>query len=114
MTHYSNTGNPVDFPKPLPRTTIMFMFPPHPKNKFKFCFEMRDFGGEQRAELESWCLEDPENRRWGNMGYVECQKDEDAIQFILTWGIRWHKKARVLDKETRSELNYSRVGLNNV
>lgn len=102
----------------MQRTTIVCMFPPHPKNKFKYCFEMRDYGGEQRAELEQWCLEDPINRRWGNMGYVECQKDEDAIEMILTWGInlpqRIPKTPKVIDNETKSKLGYSRVGLGNV
>lgn len=107
--------------KPLPRTTIQCMFPPHPKNKFKYCFEMSDYGGEQRAELEQWCLQDPENRRWGNMGYVECKKDEDVIHMITTWGINLPRRARrvvrtpkVLDNETKSELGYSRIGLRNV
>lgn len=102
--------------KPLPRTTIRYMFPPHPKNKFKYCFEMRHYGGNERTELEQWCLADPENRRWGNMGYVECQKDSDAIEFITTWGINWKhksKSARVLDNETVADLGYSRIGLNN-
>jgi hypothetical protein len=93
------------------------MFPPHPRNKYKYCFEMRDYGGEQRSELEQWCLEDPDTRRWGNMGYVHCQKDEDAIAFILKWGIRWPKRVvkvpKVLDKETVADLGYSRVGLRN-
>jgi len=46
--------------KPLPRTTIRQMPPPHPKNRFKYCFEMSHYGGEQRAELEAWCLDNPE------------------------------------------------------
>jgi hypothetical protein len=90
-------------------TTIQYMFPPHPKNKFKYCFEMRDYGGENRKELEEWCNIDQETRRWGNMGYVHCQKDEDAIEFILKWGINWPKKRKVLDKETISKLGYSRI-----
>ena len=119
MTHRSNTDNPVDFPeakrRPLARTTIRCMFPPHPKNRFKYCFEMRDYGGNERAELEAWCLADPENRRWGNMGYVECQKDEDVIEFITTWGINLPRRApKVLDRETVAKLGYSRVGRNNV
>ena len=39
--------------KPLPRTTIRQMPLPHPKNKFKYCFEMSHYGGDQRAELEA-------------------------------------------------------------
>jgi hypothetical protein len=117
MKHYSNTDNPVDFPVPARKngrcTTIMYMFPPHPKNKFKYCFEMLNYGGEQRAELEAWCMQDPIDRRWGNMGYVECQKDEDAIEFINKWGINW-KKYFPKDKQIKSELGYSRVGLGNV
>ena len=104
--------------KNLRRTTIRYMFPPHPKNKFKYIFEMRDYGGNERAELEAWCLADPESRRWGNMGYVECNKDEDAIEFITTWGINWSRRIpktpKGLDKETVSKLGYSRVGLSNV
>jgi hypothetical protein len=99
------------------RTTIRYMFPAHPKNKFKYCFEMRNYGGNERSELEAWCLADSENRRWGNMGYVECQKDEDAIEFINTWGINWNHKskhAESLDKKMVAKLGYSRVGLNNV
>ena len=51
------------------------------------------------------------------MGYVECQKDEDAIEFITTWGINCSHKstnAKTLDKETVAKLGYSRVGLNNI
>ena len=100
--------------KPLPRTTIRQMPPPHPKNKFKYCFEMSHYGGEQRGELEAWCLADTTNRRWGNMGYVECNLDADAIEFIATWGINWRHKSNSLGKEVKSELGYSRVGLGNV
>jgi hypothetical protein len=99
---------------PLPRTTIRQMPPPHPKNKFKYCFEMRDYGGNERGELEAWCLADPVNRRWGNMGYVECNLDSDAIEFITTWGINWRHKARSIERELKSELGYSRIGLGNV
>ena len=70
--------------KPFPRTTIRQMPPPHPKNQFQYCFEMSYHGGEQRGELEAWCLENPDNRRWGNMDYVECDLDSDAIEFITT------------------------------
>jgi hypothetical protein len=103
--------------EPMFRTTISYMFPQHPKNKFKYCFEMRNYGGNERSELEFWCLADPENRRWGNMGYVECQKDEDAIEFINTWGINWKLKSKnekPLEKEMVAKLSYSRVGLNNI
>jgi len=100
--------------KPLPRTTIRQMPPPHPKNKFKYCFEMSHYGGEQRAELEAWCLADPVNRRWGNMGYVECNLDIDAIEFITTWGINWRHKTKSISRELKSELGYSRIGLGNV
>jgi hypothetical protein len=81
---------------------------------------MRDYGGEQRGELEAWCLADPVNRRWGNMGYVECNLDTDAIEFITTWGINWrHKTKSMRDdlegrKEIKSKLGYSRIGLGNV
>ncbi len=108
--------------KPLPRTTIRQMPLPHPKNKFKYCFEMSNYGGEQRAELEAWCNDAPD-RRWGNMGYVECQSDADAIEFITTWGIncrtgaltREQSAQRREDRKARkSELGYSRIGLGNV
>lgn len=94
----------------LPRTTIVHMFPVHPKNKFKYIFEMRSSGGNERAELEAWCKQDPENRRWGNMGYVECKLDADVIEFITTWGINWRCKS----KSIKTELGYSRIGLGNV
>ena len=109
--------------RPLRRTTIQQMPPPHPKNRFKYCFEMSQYGGNERAELEAWCLEDPENRRWGNMGYVECNRDEDAIYMITHWGICWRQGAlsraesaqRREDRRVmRSELGYSRVGRDNV
>jgi hypothetical protein len=86
---------------PLLRTTIVYMFPQHDKNKFKYCFEMRDYGGKQRDELETWCLRDSENRRWGNMGYVECQRDEDAIELILRWGINWRHTPKSLSQEIK-------------
>lgn len=104
--------------RPLRRTTIQQMPPPHAKNRFRFCFEMRDAGGNERAELEAWCLADPENRRWGNMGYVECQTDQDAAYMITHWGINWNHRSRDLGREDRrqiqSELGYSRVGRDNV
>lgn len=100
--------------KPLPRTTIRQMPLPHPKNKFKYCFEMSHYGGEQRAELEAWCLEDPVNRRWGNMGYVECNLDSDAVEFITTWGINCRHKTKSVSREIKSELGYSRIGLGNI
>jgi hypothetical protein len=74
------------------------MFSPHPKNKFKYCFEMRHYGGDQRSELEAWCLQNSENRRWGNMGYVECNSDEDAIELINTWGINWQYTPKSLNQ----------------
>lgn len=74
---------------------------------------MRDYGGNERAELEAWCLADPKNRRWGNMGYVECNLDSDAIEFIVAWGINWSKRSTV-HKEVKSSLGFSRIGLNNV
>jgi len=109
--------------RPLRRTTIQQMPPPHPRNRFKYCFEMRDSGGNERAELEAWCLEDPENRRWGNMGYVECQRDEDAVHMITHWGICWRHgslsraesaQRREDRRQILSELGYSRVGRDNV
>lgn len=72
--------------KLLKRTTITHMHPASPRNKFKYCFEMRNYGGNERTELEQWCKED-DTREWGNMGYVSCQKDEDAIYLINTYGI---------------------------
>lgn len=70
----------------LPRTTITHMHPASTKNRYKYCFEMRHYGANERVELELWCKEDP-TRQWGNMGYVECQRDEDAIYMINTYGI---------------------------
>ena len=107
--------------KKLPVTTIVALFQSS-KNKFKYCFEMRHYGSDQRAELEQWCLADPVNRRWGNMGYVECQSDSDAIELINRWGI--NRRPGVLTAEQsaqrreerrkiQSELGYSRVGFNN-
>ena len=73
------------------RTTIKFMCPSNPaKNRFKYCFEMAFYGGNERAELEAWC-EENHTREWGNMGYVSCQTDEDAIEFINKWGINHHR-----------------------
>ena len=72
---------------------------------------MKYYGGDERKELEDWCLDDPANRRWGNMGYVECNKDEDVLFLINKYGINWRPKR---DKELKSELGYSRIGLKNV
>ena len=101
--------------KILPRTTIRQMPLPHPKNKFKYCFEMSHYGGEQRGELEAWCQADPVNRRWGNMGYVECNLDSDAAEFVATWGINCRgRRSKSVEQELKSEIGYSRVGLGNV
>ena len=75
---------------------------------------MSHSGGNERAELEAWCLADPMNRRWGNMGYVECNLDTDAAEFITTWGINWRHKTRSRERELKSELGYSRIGLGNI
>lgn len=71
---------------------------------------MRDYGGNERKELEEWCNKDPINRRWGNMGYVECKLDKDAIEFITEWGINHHRRKSSI----KTELGYSRIGLNNI
>lgn len=96
----------------MKRTTITRLIQ-HPRNKYKYCFEMKYYGGEQRGELEDWCKEDPDNRRWGNMGYVECNKDQDAIEFINQWGINSPKRNKT-DSSIMKELGYSRIGLGNV
>lgn len=59
--------------------------PSRSKNKWKFCFELKNYGYPYVDEFVNWAKEDPENRRWGNMGYVECVKEEDAILFMLKW-----------------------------
>lgn len=92
-------------------TTIVYMFPPHEKNNFKYIFEMKYYGGDQRKELEDWCNQNSIHRRWGNMGYVECNKDEDALYLIQKYGINWKRKKR---NEIKPELGYSRIGLNNI
>ena len=79
----------------LPRTTITNMHPASVKNRHKYCFEMRDYGGNERQELEAWCKEDP-TRQWGNMGYVQCQRDEDAIYMINTYGINVGKRGNTI------------------
>jgi hypothetical protein len=93
--------------KPLPRTTIKCMLPYNPdKNRFKYCFEMTYYGSNQRDELELWCEESP-TREWGNMGYVYCQSDEDAIEFINTWGINYprRRKQPAVRKQCAEKIN---------
>lgn len=70
----------------LPKTTIKCMYPSSAKNRFKYCFEMSYYGGNERNELEDWCKLN-ETREWGNMGYVSCRTDEDAIYMINKYGI---------------------------
>ena len=90
------------------RTTIKCMFPYNPdKNNFKYCFQMTHFGGNQRDELELWC-EGNATKLWGNMGYVSCQTDEDAIEFINTWGINFPRKHITEDKKVYQPLNRPR------
>jgi hypothetical protein len=57
------------------------------------------------------------------MGYVECQRDEDAVHMITHWGICWRHgsltraesaQRREDCRVMRSELGYSRVGRDNV
>jgi hypothetical protein len=88
-------------------TTIKCMFPYNPnKNRFKYCFEMLNYGGTHRDELELWCEESP-TREWGNMGYVYCQTDEDAIEFINTWGINYPRRRKQPDarKQCAEKIN---------
>ncbi len=98
----------------MKQTTIVELIQ-HERNKHKYCFQMANYGEPNRIELEAWCNADTETRLWGNMGCVMCQKDEDAIEFINRWGInKYPRKPRALDKETKSKLGYSRVGLGNI
>ncbi len=95
---------------PLPRTTILFMFPVNSESKFKYCFEMQHYGGDQRSELEAWCLQDSENRRWGNMGYVSCNKNDDAMEFITHWGINWRHTPNSIHQKIAQQLKMKNDG----
>lgn len=56
------------------------------KNKFKYCFEVSNFGFPNVDNIKEWVAEDPDNRQWGNLGYISCNSEEDAIMVVLKWG----------------------------
>lgn len=60
-------------------------WPEHPKYKWKYNFQLSSFGFPYVEEIKSWVEQDPKNRSWGNLGYVHCNSDEDAMMVVLRW-----------------------------
>lgn len=58
---------------------------PSIKAKWKYNFQLTDYGFPYMADIKSWCEEDPANRAWGNLGYISCNKDLDAMMVVLRW-----------------------------
>lgn len=53
--------------------------------KWKYNFELRNYGFPYVEEIKSWVSEKPNDRLWGNMGFISCNSDEDAIMVVLKW-----------------------------
>lgn len=55
------------------------------KGKFKYNYQLSTYGFPHVKEIETWVKEKPTERGWGNMGYVACNKEEDALMIVLRW-----------------------------
>jgi hypothetical protein len=53
--------------------------------EFQYCIKVKDFGFPHVDDIKEWVAEDAENRSWGNLGYVSCNREEDTIMVVLKW-----------------------------
>jgi hypothetical protein len=53
--------------------------------EFKYCIKVADFGFPNVSDIKEWVAENNGNRSWGNLGYVSCNSEEDAIMVVLKW-----------------------------
>lgn len=56
------------------------------RNWKKYNFQLSNYGFPHMPDIKTWCEEDPDNRAWGNMGYVSCNDHKDAMMVVLRWG----------------------------
>lgn len=59
---------------------------PNCKGKWKYNYELKNYGFPHISEIIAWVRENPKERCWGNMGYISCNKEEDAMMVVLRWG----------------------------
>lgn len=58
---------------------------PNGKGKWKYNFQLTNFGFPHVDNIKEWVQENPTDRWWGNMGYISCNKEDDAINVMLKW-----------------------------
>lgn len=51
----------------------------------KYNFLLSNLGFPHVKDIKEWVSEDPDNRQFGNMGYVSCNSEQDAIMIVLRW-----------------------------
>lgn len=58
---------------------------PKGKGKWKYNFQLSSFGFPYVDAIKQWVEENPSARYWGNMGYISCNTEEDAVMVWLRW-----------------------------
>lgn len=58
---------------------------PNGKAKWKYNYQLSNYGFPHVSEITSWVGENPKERSWGNMGYISCNNEEDALMIVLRW-----------------------------
>ena len=58
---------------------------PNCKGKWKYNYEVNNFGFPHVDSIKEWVAEKPADRNWGNMGFIACNEEEDAIMIVLKW-----------------------------
>ncbi len=58
---------------------------PNSKARWKYNFQLSNFGFPHIDAIKSWVAENPNNRYFGNMGFISCNSEQDAILVVLKW-----------------------------
>ena len=58
---------------------------PKGKGKWKYHFQLKHFGFPHVDAIRQWVQENPDNRYFGNMGFISCNSEQDAIMVWLRW-----------------------------
>lgn len=53
--------------------------------KWKYNFQLSNFGFPYVDAIRQWVKENPNDRYFGNMGFISCNREQDAIMVVLKW-----------------------------
>ena len=58
---------------------------PNGMEKWKYNFQLTDFGFPHVDSIRQWVAENPKGRWFGPMGYISCNCEKDALMVVLRW-----------------------------